>query len=267
MFNKLVVLVSGFVFCLCMGCATNPVTGEEQLMLISEEQDIEIGRKYAPEVERQMGGRIADESLQYYIDSVGQRIARVSHKPYFEYRFVAVEDKSVNAVALPGGYVFITKGMLKKLTSEAQLAGILAHEITHIVARHASANMSREIGVDILLSAATSEQTPSGVLTAAELAREILGLQYSRKDEQEADLGGVDYMVWAGYNPYGMVETMQMLEQENVIRPIEFLSTHPSPQNRMAYLTQKIQTSHYNVAGLKTGEEDYRRAVLGRLND
>lgn len=267
MSNKLGVLTLGFIFCLCTGCTVNPITGEEQLMLISEQQDIEIGRKYAPEVEKQMGGRIANGSLQHYVNSVGQRIARVSHKPDLEYHFVALGDKSVNAFALPGGYIFITKGMLEKLTSEAQLAAILAHEITHVVARHASANMSREIGISILLSAVTSDKTPSGVLTATELTREILGLQYSKKDEQEADLGGLDYMVWAGYNPYGMVETMQMLEQENAIRPIEFLSTHPAPQNRMAYLTRKIQTNYYNLAELKIGKEDYRRAVLEQLNN
>ena len=267
MSNKLGVLTLGFIFCLCTGCAINPVTGEEQLMLISEQQDIEIGRKFAPEVEKQMGGRIANESLQNYVDSVGQRIARVSHRPDWGYRFVAVKDKSINAVALPGGYIFVTKGMLEKLMTEAQLAAILAHEITHVVARHVSANMSREIGISILLSAVISDKTPSGALTATELGRQILGLQYSKKDEQEADLGGVDYMVWAGYNPYGMVETMQMLEQEDAVRPIEFLSTHPAPQNRIAYLTQKIQTNYYNLAELKIGKEDYRRAVLEQLNN
>lgn len=266
-FNKLGLLILGFIFCLCAGCAINPITGEEQLMLISEQQDIEIGRKFAPEVEKQMGGRIANESLQNYVDNVGQRIARVSHRPDLGYHFAAVKDESINAVALPGGYIFITKGMLEKLITEAQLAAILAHEITHIVARHVSANMSREIGISILLSAVTSDKTPEGVLTVAELGRKILGLQYSREDEQEADLGGLDYMVWAGYNPYGMVETMQMLEQENAVRPIEFLSSHPTPQNRIAYLTRKIQTNYYNLAELKIGKEDYRRAVLEQSNN
>ena len=260
-------VILGLFFCLCAGCAVNPITGEEHFMLISEEQDIEIGRGYAPEIEKQMGGRIANESLQDYVDSVGQRIARVSHRPDLEYHFVALEHKSVNAFALPGGYVFITKGMLEKLTTEAQLAGILAHETTHIVARHASAAMSREIGIGILLSAVTPEKTPQGALVAADLARKILGLRYSRKDEREADFGGLDYMVWAGYNPYGMVETMQMLQDQHEDRPVDFLSTHPSPQNRMAYLNQNIQTRYHNLAELKIGKEDYHRAVLEQLNN
>lgn len=283
MHKNLVLLISGLIFCLCTGCAINPVTGEEELMLFPEERDIAIGRKYAPEVEKQMGGRIANEGLQNYVDSVGQRIARevnallkhheqdskdhAIHRSDMKYHFVVVNDKSVNALALPGGYLFITKGMLKELTSEAQLAGILAHEIVHVVARDTSNVMSNQIGIDILLSAMLSDKTPRGVLTAADLTRQILSFQYSREDEETADLAGLDYMVWAGYNPYGMVETMQMLQSRQKIRPIEFFSTHPSPQNRVEYLTQRIQTKYYNLAGLKVGKEDYHRAVSQQLSN
>lgn len=260
-------MIIGLVYCFGCGCATNPVTGEAQLMLISEQQDIEIGRKYAPEVEKQMGGRVADRLLQNYVDSVGQRLARVSHKPDWQYQFVVLENETLNAFALPGGYVFITSGMLKKLATEAQLAGMLSHEITHIAARHSSANMSREIGISILLSAVTPDETPQGVLTVADLTRQILGLGYSRQQEKEADLGGLDYMVGAAYNPYGMVETLRMLENEQKQRPIEFFSTHPAPQNRIAYLTENIRTEYRGFEELRTGEEDYRRAVLERLSN
>jgi predicted Zn-dependent protease len=267
MHKNLVLLISGLIFCLCTGCAVNPVTGEEELMLFPEEQDIAIGRKYAPEVEKQMGGRIANQRLQNYIDSVGQRIVRVCHKPHLEYHFVALRDKSVNALTLPGGYVFVTRGMLKELKTEAQLAAILAHEIVHVVARDTSNVMSNQIGIDLLLSAVLSDKTPRGVLTAADLTRQILSLQYSREDEETADLVGLDYMVLAGYGPYGMVETMQMLQSRHEVRPIEFFSTHPSPKNRMIYLTQRIQTKYYSLAGLRIGREDYHRAVSQQLNN
>ncbi|MHC4570728.1 MAG: M48 family metalloprotease [Planctomycetota bacterium] len=265
--KKLALLILCLSFCFFTGCAVNPITGEGELMFFPEEQDIAIGRKYAPEVEKQMGGRIANQSLQNYIDSVGQRIARFSHRPDFEYHFVALNDKSVNAMALPGGYLFITKGMLKELATEAQLAGILAHEIVHIVARDTSNAMSNQIGIDILLSAVTSEKTSKGILTAADLTRQILGLQYSREDEKAADVAGMDYMVLAGYNPYGMVETMQMLKGRQEIRPIEFFSTHPSPKNRIAYLAQRIQTKHHTLEASRIGREDYYTAVLQQLND
>jgi predicted Zn-dependent protease len=156
--------------------------------------------------------------------------------------------------------------MLGGLSTEAQLAAILAHETAHIVARDSSAAMSREIGIGILLSAVTSDKTPQSVSTVANLTRQILGLQYSRDDEREADLAGLDYMVAAGYSPYGMIEGMQMLESQQRSRPIDFFSTHPSPENRIAYLEQKIQSS-YSLAGLRVGKEDYYRYVLRRFND
>lgn len=234
-------------------------------MLIPEQQDIEIGRNYAPELEKQMGGKIANENLQNYLDRVGQRIVRVSHRRNFEYHFVALNHKSVNALALPGGYVYITKGMLEKLTTEAQLAAILAHEVTHIVARDVSALMSREIGIDILLAAATPKRAPRGALIARNLTRQIIGLRFSRQDEREADLGGLSYMVRAGYNPYGMVETMQILQNMQKTRPIEFFSTHPSPENRIEYLTEEVQAEYYNLTGLKIRKDEYHTNVLSTL--
>jgi predicted Zn-dependent protease len=259
-------LIAAVGFCLLVaGCAVNPVTGEKQFMLISESQDIQIGQKYAPEITRQMGGVIANQTLQNYINNVGQTVARTGHRPEVEYHFQALNDESTNAFALPGGYVFVTRGMLEKLTSEAQLAGILAHEVVHIVARHAAEAMSWQIGVDMLLSAVASENTPQGVLTVANIGRQIVGLKFSREDEMEADSAGLDYMAKAGYNPYGMVETMQILQQADTLRPIEFLSTHPSPANRTAALVSKIQRDYYNPAALKIGREDYRRYALENL--
>jgi predicted Zn-dependent protease len=265
MIKKLSILLL-LSFSLCIGCVVNPITGQEELMLVGESQDLEIGQKYAPEIEKEMGGRIANETLQNYINDVGQKLARVSHRSDLEYHFVALNDKAVNAFALPGGYIFITKGMLEKLTSEAQLAGILGHEITHVVARDTSAAMSREIGISILLSAVTSEQTSRSVLTAADLTRQIIGLRYSRKDEREADMGGMEYMVGAGYNPLGMVETMEILSKEEKGRSIDFLSTHPSPENRVEYLRLMIEDEYPNAKGLKKGREDYSRFVLQQLN-
>jgi predicted Zn-dependent protease len=247
------------------GCAVNPITGGKELMLFPEEHDVELGASYAPEIEKQLGGKIPNETVQNYIDSVGQRIAAVSHKPSLKYHFTAVEDDSINAFALPGGYIFITKGMLGKLESEQQLAAILAHETTHVVARDTAAAMSKEIGIGLLLSAVSSAGTSEGVITAADLARQILGLRYSRQDEYEADIGGLEYMVRAGYNPRGMLETMQMLEEEGKsARVPEFFSTHPSPANRQAYIRSRIE-SRYTAAPFQAPTDDYRRYVLEKL--
>ena len=265
MLRKIGLLILGLMFCLCTGCAVNPVTGEEELMFFQQGQDVEIGQKYAPGIEKQLAGRIDDQQLQNYIDYVGQKIVRVSHNADFDFHFVAVKDKSVNALSLPGGYVYIAAGMLGKLRTEAQLAAVLSHEIVHVVARDSMNAMSNQIGLEILLSAVISDETPQGVATAADLTRQIFSLHYSRGDEQTADETAVDYMVAAGYNPYGMIETMQLLQNEHGSTAIDFLSTHPSPQNRIAYLTQKINTRYNNLTGLKIGKEDYQKAVLERL--
>jgi len=255
----------GLILCLCTGCAINPISGDEDLMFYPEQKDIAIGRKFAPKVEKQMGGRIAIESLQGYIDSVGQRIARVCHRPDLEYHFVALEHESINALALPGGYVFLTKSILEKLTTEAQLAGILAHEVAHVVARDSMAALSRKQAIDVLLITIGTQETPAEAMRAAQLTRLFLDLRYSREDEHQADLAGLDYMVEAGYDPQGMIETMQMLQSQQKGRPIEFFSTHPAPANREEYLRQKIRARYGNTTGLKTGKQDYHTAVLDKL--
>ena len=265
--GKIRLLILGLTSCLLIGCAVNPITGQEELMFISENKDIEIGRKYAPEIEKQLGGKIDNPSLQNYIDSVGQRIARISHRPNWEYHFVAVEHKSINAFALPGGYIFVTKGMLEKLTTEAQLAALLAHEIVHITARHSSAAMSREMGISFVflgLSVAGAE-IPQDASRAAGIALQLIGLKYSREHEREADVAGLDYMVVAGYNPHGAVELQQMLQEQDNVRPAEFLSSHPSPKNRIISLNARIQTRYDSPEGLKIGKNAYRTTVLERL--
>jgi predicted Zn-dependent protease len=262
----LFVVICGTIF--FAGCAVNPITGEEELMFFPDRQDIDIGKQYAPEVEKELKGRIEDQALQNYIDGVGQKVAKISHRPDFNYHFVAVHDKSINAVALPGGHIFVTKGMLLKLKSEAQLAGVLAHETVHVVARDTANTMSKQIGMDILFAAAMTQTSSREALTMADLARQIVSLKYGRDDEKDADIYGMDYMVRAGYNPNGTVETMQMLEEEERIRAVEFLSSHPSPENRVSYLQARIQTHYFNsIEGTKVGQEDYQRFVLDRLKN
>lgn len=252
---------------LSAGCAVNPITGEEELMLFSQDEDVQLGQKYAPEIEKALTGKIPDERLQQYIDSVGQKVARVSQRPDIEYHFVAVQDKSVNAIALPGGYVYVTKGILKHLKTEAQLAGVLGHEVAHVVARDSTAAMSRQIGISVLLGAVAASDAPPGVVRAADLTAQILSLRYSRQDEIEADLAGLDYMVQAGYQPSSVVETMQMLQEQQKIRQIEFFSTHPNPENRIEYLQERIALRYSNVVAPKVGQDEYSAVVLDKLKD
>jgi predicted Zn-dependent protease len=258
-------LTLGLLLALSAGCAVNPISGEEELILFGPEDDLELGRQYAPRVEKELDGNIEDDQLQSYIDRIGQKIASVSHRPDWKYHFTAVEHESINALAVPGGYVFITRGLLEKLTSEAQLAGILGHEVAHVVARDSAAAISRQFGMDMLLLAIQVSGAPGDAVRAAAFTRQILSLRYSRKDEQEADIAGLDYMVRAGYNPYGLLETMQVLQEQQTRRPIEFFSTHPLPENRIRYLTDAINTKYWNLEGLKTGQDSYQTIVLESL--
>ncbi|HEW79610.1 MAG TPA: hypothetical protein ENH34_06595 [Phycisphaerales bacterium] len=271
MSKKLVLLIFSSLLCFVYGgCSVNPVTGESQLNLFGSDirNDVSLGRQWSPQLEKEFGGVVENVSLGNYVNYVGLNIAQAGHAPNLEWHFKVLRHNSVNAFALPGGYIYITTGMLKKLNSEAQLAGVLAHESVHVTARHTTVRMSEQIGLDILLSSVISEDTQRGLVQATSVVRRIVALKYSRDDERQADTAGLGYMVKAGYNPYGMVETMQMLAEENMVRPIEFLSSHPAPQDRREYLAQKIQTNYYyNLAGLKIGKEDYRRAVLEQLNN
>ena len=270
MSKKLVLLIFSSLLCfVCVGCSVNPVTGEAQLNLFGSDirNDMSLGRQWAPQLEKEFGGVVENVSLGNYVNYVGRNIAQAGHAPNLEWHFKVLRDNSVNAFALPGGYIYITTGMLKKLNSEAQLAGVLAHESVHVTARHTTARMSEQIGLDILLSAVMPKETQQDIIRAASIVRRIVALKYSRDDERQADTTGLAYMVKAGYNPYGMVETMRMLAEANTVSPIEFLSSHPAPQNRMEYLAQKIRTNYYNLSGLRIGKEDYHRAVLEQLNN
>jgi beta-barrel assembly-enhancing protease len=267
--RKLVLLTISIGLCLFFGCAANPITGEDELMLNRDyRSDIKLGKEVAPEVEKELKGRIKDQVLQDYINGLGHKITRFSHNPDFDFNFVAVNDKSVNALALPGGCIFITKGMLLKLENESQLAGILAHETIHVVARDTENMMSKQAGLGVVFILAASQARAQGEIAAADVALQLVSLKYSREDERTADLGGIDYMMRAGYNPNGMVETMQILQKEDASRPCDFFSTHPSPENRIDYIRARIQ-SHYSdsIAGTKVGREDYQQNVLDRLKN
>jgi predicted Zn-dependent protease len=257
----------GLLSALWAGCAINPVTGDEELMFFSPEEDVALGRKYAPYVEKELGGRVPDDNIQNYVNRVGQRIARVCHRPDLSYHFVAIEEGGANALALPGGYIFITKGLLKEFKSEAELAAVLGHEVGHVVARDTMESMSRQIGMTALVAAAHISNVSSDMARASTFITSFLSLQYSRDDEKEADLVGLSYMIQAGYDPNGMVETMQVLQQLQTVRPIEFFSTHPNPENRLAYIRERIAARYANAGTLKKGEEEYARGVTTPLKE
>ncbi|MHC4518920.1 MAG: M48 family metallopeptidase [Planctomycetota bacterium] len=269
MARRLASLVGVAVLGFLAGCAVNAVTGQEELMFFSDDKDIELGSKYAPQIEAALGGRFPDENLQNYVNRIGQRVVRFCHRPDIAYYFTVVDQRAVNAFAVPGGHIFITSGLLRKLDSEAQLASILAHEVGHVVARDTMAALSRQIGMTALLGAAAGVGgSGSGDLVAGTaFVSGVLSLQYSRDDEKAADLVGITYMIQAGYDPNGAVQAMRILKELQTVRPIEFFSTHPNPANRVVYLEERIERRYALLDVLKTGKEEYERNVLAVLNE
>ncbi len=245
------------------GCETNPVTGEEELILVSPEQEKEMGRQSAEQVEKELGQSVKDQQLQSYINSVGQNIARISHLPNEGFSYKAIDHQSVNAFALPGGYIYITTGLLKELNSEAQLASVLAHETAHVTARHIAQQITRDIIIDAGMSV-VGTQAPTSAMRVADIVRQLEGMSFTREQEKQADEIGLDYLVKAGYTPYGMIETMEILQRQSGSRTIEFFSTHPNPENRIGYLQERIYEKFYRGEG-KTGQQEYSTNVLNRL--
>ena len=186
---------------LVAGCATNPATGRREFSLVSAAQEEQMGREGYPAVLAEYGA-YEDSTTQRYVNEVGQRLAKVSHLPNLEWHFTVIDDPSVNAFAMPGGYIYITRGILAHLNSEAQLAGVLGHEIAHVTHRHSAGQISRQqlagigLGVASILS--------STVARYGQVAQQALGLmflKYSRAHENEADASGIDYATKAGFDP------------------------------------------------------------------
>ncbi len=257
-----------FILAVCLvsifqaGCQVNPVTGEKQFSLVSQEEAKTMGLNYSKQIEKEMGESVKDEQLQAYVNSVGQKIAAVSHNPTYGFSYKAIDHNSVNAFALPGGYIYITTGLLKELNSEAQLAAVLGHETAHVTARHIESQITNSYIMSIGVNALGSANSAAGSL--GEIVASLQSMSFSRADEKQADAVGLGYMVKAGYTPNGMIETMEILQKQSNSRTIEFFSTHPSPENRIGLLKEEIFNNRYSTNG-KIGKEEYFLKVTDRL--
>ena len=229
------------------GCQTNPSTGRSQLILVSSEQTREIGEAAKPELIEQYGGEVQSAALRTYITGVGQRLARVTEPDFkdIKWEFITLDSDVINAFALPGGKVFITRGILSQFNNEAEVAAVLGHEIGHVTGKH----------VDERISQATVLQTGAqlgGALSRTQITSIALNLfsqgyllKFSREQESEADMQGLKYMTRAGYNPEGMIQVLQVLaEASKGNRTPEMLATHPDPERRLNDVQAKIDKDY-----------------------
>ncbi|MGH9379299.1 MAG: M48 family metalloprotease [Thermoanaerobaculia bacterium] len=249
-------------------CSVNPATGERQLTLISEQQELAMGAEYHEQVLASMP-RLEDEAIQQYVAALGQRLAAASERPSLPWTFVVLDDPAVNAFAIPGGHIYITRGILTHFNSEAELASVLGHEIGHVTGRHSVEQMSKQqllsigLGVGMILS---PEAAQLGDL--AQLGAGLLVLRFGRQDELEADRLGLRYMAGADYDPDEMSKVFQTLGRVSDAvsggqRLPNWLSTHPNPADRFTRI--EAEKAALGAAGTVVGRDEYLDRIDGMV--
>jgi predicted Zn-dependent protease len=250
---------------LVTGCAIDPVTGRQQLMMVSPEQELAIDRRSSPHQISGDYGDVQDPKLIAYVDGVGRGLARFTHRPQMPYRFHPVNATYVNAYAFPGGTIGVTRGILLGLPSEAALASLLGHEMGHVNARHTAEQMTKGTLTNLILAGASAyigSRTGYGQLASdlGQVASGALLASYSRDNEREADALGLKYMVDAGYGPQGQVELMELLRSLRKEKPsaLELMfSTHPMSEERYQTVVRTVNGMSPSVKGLPLHRERY----------
>jgi predicted Zn-dependent protease len=228
----------------------NPVTGEDQYVSITQEQEIAMGLRAAPEMAAEFGGLEPDPRYQAIVNEIGRSLVRggVAAQSGYPFEFhVLADPQTVNAFALPGGQVFITRALVDRLETEGQLAGVLSHEAVHVLARHsaeqiAQAELTQGITGAVLIASYDPENPSSQQLAQMSiLVGQLINMKYGRDDELQADALGVQIMADDGYDPRAMIDVMQILAESNPAGPPEFFSTHPNPDNRILRIEEAIK--------------------------
>ncbi len=247
-----------------LGCAVNPVTGRQQLMLVSEEEEIQIDRQRSPFQISEDYGALQDTALDAYINRTGMAIARKSHRPNMPYSFRGVNAVYMNAYAFPGGTIAVTRGMLIELQNEAELAAVLGHEIGHVNARHTAQQMSKGMISQLFVAGASVLASSYGFGNLAaqlgSLGAGALLASYSRDNEREADALGMEYMVRAGYSPKGMVGLLEILKRKSRKGgdAVSLLfATHPMSDERYRTALREAATRYASAMNLPLYRDRY----------
>lgn len=257
-------------------CATNPVTGGQDFVLVSEAQELRIGRQADAQVKQRYALYDA-HGMQTYVEGIGQRLAKASHRPGISYRFVVIDTADVNAFALPGGYVYISRGILPYLNSEAELAGVIGHEIGHVTARHSVQRLSAAQGAQIVVAVAQIF-VPAIRTQAGGLAVDVLGSAllsgYGRDQELQADQLGATYLARTGYDPGAMRRALEVLKNQELFdaeiakqenreprRYHGLFASHPENDRRLQEIVQHASTLATENA--KDGRDEFLKRSEG----
>lgn len=223
----------------------NVVTGEKQHLSLTSEQEIALGLQAVPQMAAMHGGTVESGREAELVRMVGEHIVRssVAKQAPAEFEFHLLADtQTINAFALPGGQVFITRALLRRLETEGQLAGVLGHEIGHVIERHGAEHMAKQNLTQGLTAAAVLATDSENSGAVAQMIGSMLNMRYGRQDELESDSWGVRLTVSSGYDPRSMVRVMEILDEASGGgRPPEFMSTHPDPGNRIERINEEIE--------------------------
>lgn len=274
------------VLVLCLyapGCEVNPTTGRSQVNFLSRDEEINIGASAMPELTKEYGGRVANADLQNYVTSIGRQLADQTEadNPSLPWEFTLLDSDVINAFALPGGKVFVSRGLAEKMTNEAQLAGVLGHEVGHVTARHTSERMTQQLGAGVAATVAgvvigqVSDNDTLKVAAPIALAigSQVVVLSFSRDQELEADALGMRYMTKLGYDPAGQMQVMQILAKESGGGGRgggveQLFATHPDPQARVDRIAKKLQGEYAYTQGnpqYQLQPERFRQQFLAKL--
>jgi predicted Zn-dependent protease len=263
---KRVLYAVGLLTILVVGsCARNPVTGKKEIVTMSEEQEIQMGKEADPQVIAQFG-LYEDREIQQYINRIGQQMVQVSHRKNIKYEFKVINAEFINAFALPGGYVYFTRGIMAHFNNEAEFAGVLGHEIGHITARHSVAQQRNQLFGQLgLIAGLIIAPNLAPFAESASQGLQLLFLKFSRDAERQSDQLGVEYSSRLGYDAREMAGFFNTLSRkEGEARLPEFLSTHPDPGNRNKTVT-KLAADWQNQLKL-TNPKDNRNAYLKMID-
>ena len=261
------------VACLCsipwiLSCAVNPVTGRAEFMLLSDQDEVRMGLETDPQITA-IYGTYGEAALTTYLDNLGQQMAKISHRPQLTYTFKVMDSPVINAFAVPGGYVYLTRGILAYLNSEAELAGVVGHEIGHITARHSAQQYTKAqltqigLGLGSLVS-----QTFAQYAGLAGQGVGLLFLKFSRDNERQADSLGVEYSSKAGYDALHMANffiTLDKMHGSEKGGLPDFLTTHPNPENRIGAIREDARRwqSALGLSNPAVNRNTYLRTIDG----
>jgi len=256
---------------LVISCAVNPVTGKRQIMFMNEAQEVALGVSYDPQVLASFGV-YDDPELQAFVQARGTEMGKLSHRPNLEYHIKVVDSPVVNAFAVPGGFIYLTRGIIAQLTSEAELIGILGHEMGHITARHSvSQQTKQQLGTLLLIGGMIASEKLATYAEQAMQGMQLLFLSFSRDNEREADALGSEYATKLGYDGTKMAEFFQVLDKMNMASSQggvpTFLSTHPDPGDRYNSVIRntKAWQDKLKLPPYKVNADSYLKLIDGMV--